>query len=202
MKRATSHFIDDHQSNHTTKINSMFTPILISIICPIFPPVSPFSTYLSSSLRREYLPITMDSLQLMIDTDRIDISQPIDLVQICNTGLFDLKPDARQYGFQLKDEGLARFKSKIHIEVQHASELVISTIERNGGIIWTAYYDMYSLQAMRDAERFFQSGKPIPRRLIPPQDAVEYYSDPKNRGYLADPEAVNRERLVSVVEFS
>lgn len=143
----------------------------------------------------------MDQLQLMIDTDRIDITQPIDLVQLCNTGLFDLKADSRQYGFQLKDEGLSKFTAKIHIEVQHASELVISTIERNGGIIRTAYYDMHSLQAMRNAERFFKSGRPIPRRMIPPQDAVEYYSDPKNRGYLADPEAVNRERLVGM-QFS
>lgn len=138
----------------------------------------------------------MDQLQLMIDTNRLDTSKPIDLVQICNCGLFDLQPASRQYGFQLKDEGIEKFKSKIHIEVQHASELVISTIERFGGVIRTAYYDMDALVAMKDTELFFQRGVPIPDRKIPPQDAIEYYTDPKTRGYLADPEAISNERLV------
>lgn len=138
----------------------------------------------------------MQQLQLMIDTDRLDTSKPIDLVQICNSGLFELLPDSRQYGFQLKDDGIECFKSKIHIEVQHASELVISTIEKLGGVIRTAYYDIASLNAMKNTRKFFKTGKPIPRRMIPPQDAVEYYSDPERRGYLADPEAISRERLV------
>lgn len=33
----------------------------------------------------------------------------------------------------------------------------------------------------------FLSGKPIPRRLHPTQDAVEFYTNAANRGYLADP---------------
>lgn len=143
----------------------------------------------------------MDSLQLMIDLNRVDATKPIDLVQICNSGIFDLKPDIRQYGFQLKDDGIEKFKAKIHIEVQHASELVISTIERNGGVIRTAYYDMISLIAMKNPETFFKRGLPIPKRMIPPQDAIEYYTDPKTRGYLADPEAISRERLVIFFKF-
>lgn len=148
------------------------------------------------SLRREYLPITMQELQLLIDTDRVDTSKPIDVVQLCNAGVFDLQPESRQYGFQLKDDGIDKFKAKIHIEVQHASELIISTIERNGGVIRTAYYDQTALMAIRNTKKFFERGVAIPRRMIPPQDAVEYYTDPKTRGYLADPEAISRERLV------
>jgi large subunit ribosomal protein L15 len=30
---------------------------------------------------------------------------------------------------------------------------------------------------------------------MPPEDAVEYYTDPKNRGYLADPDLVAEERF-------
>lgn len=138
----------------------------------------------------------MQQLQLLIDTDRIDPSRPIDLVQLCNSGVFTLQPSCRQYGFQLKDDGIDKFKSKIHIEVQHASELIISTIERLGGVIRTAYYDMAALTAMKNTKTFFMKGVPIPRRMIPPQDAVEYYADPKTRGYLADPEAISHERLV------
>lgn len=148
------------------------------------------------SLRREYLPITMETLQLMIDCDRLDTSKPIDVVQLCNAGILNLDPSSRQYGFQLKDDGIDKFKAKIHIEVQHASELAISTIERMGGVIRTAYYDMNALMAMKNTRKFFERGVPIPHRMIPPQDAIEYYTDPKTRGYLADPEAICHERLV------
>lgn len=153
-------------------------------------------------MRREYLPITMQELQLMIDTDRLDVSKPIDITQICNTGLFNLQPSSRQYGFQLKDQGIDTFKAKIHIEVQHATELIISTIERLGGVIRTAYYDMNALMAMRNTKTFFERGVPIPKRMIPPQDAIEYYTDPKTRGYLADPEAISYERLVCMTAFN
>lgn len=138
----------------------------------------------------------MQQLQLLIDTDRIDTSKPIDIVQLCNSGIYNLQPSSRQYGFQLKDEGIDKFKAKIHIEVQHASELIISAIERMGGVIRTAYYDMSALMAMKNTKAFFEKGVPIPKRMIPPQDAIEYYTDPKTRGYLADPEAISHERLV------
>lgn len=138
----------------------------------------------------------MQQLQLLIDTNRIDPSRPIDIIQLCNSGVFDLQPASRQCGFQLKDDGIEKFNTKIHIEVQHASELIISTIERLGGVIRTAYYDMAALMAMRNTKTFFERGVPIPKRMIPPQDAIEYYTDPKTRGYLADPEAISYERLV------
>jgi large subunit ribosomal protein L15 len=36
---------------------------------------------------------------------------------------------------------------------------------------------------------------PIPRRNIPPPDKIGYYLEAKNRGYLADPEAIAKERF-------
>lgn len=42
---------------------------------------------------------------------------------------------------------------------------------------------------------FFLRGKPIPKRLLPPEDLVRYYTDPTNRGYLADPSKVSEARL-------
>lgn len=153
----------------------------------------------SSSLRRQYPPITMKQLQLFLDIDRIDAKQPIDLTAFCNTGLYELRPDFHHFGVQLTDEGANQFKAKINIEVQHASELVIATIERQGGVIRTAYYDPHSLWAVRNPNKWFEKGVPIPRRMLPPQDAVDYYTDPKNRGYLADPEAISYERMVSKV---
>lgn len=39
-------------------------------------------------------------------------------------------------------------------------------------------------------------GEPIPRRLLPPTDCLEYYMSAETRGYLANPEEISRERLV------
>lgn len=37
--------------------------------------------------------------------------------------------------------------------------------------------------------------------MIPPQDAIDYYTNPANRGYLADPEKVSEERLVLAQKY-
>lgn len=42
----------------------------------------------------------------------------------------------------------------------------------------------------------FPSGVAIPKRMLPPQHLIDYYSDPKNRGYLADPDLVAKERFI------
>lgn len=40
----------------------------------------------------------------MIDLNRLDITKPIDLTAICKTGLFDIDPEKKHYGFNLTDE--------------------------------------------------------------------------------------------------
>ncbi|OXB72582.1 UNVERIFIED_CONTAM: hypothetical protein H355_013453 [Colinus virginianus] len=37
--------------------------------------------------------------------------------------------------------------------------------------------------------------EPIPKRMLPPEDLVRYYTDASNRGYLADPSKVAEARL-------
>lgn len=147
------------------------------------------------SLKREYPPLTLLQLQTIIDKDRVDISKPIDIASIIKSGIYTLHPDQKQFGIHLTDEGLDNFASKINIEVQWASEQVIAAIERNGGIITTAYYDPHSLFLLNNPKKFFESGQAIPRRMIPPPDAIEYYTSAKTRGYLADPEEISKERL-------
>lgn len=152
-------------------------------------------------MRRQYPPLSLLDLQKMIDSNRLDSSKPIDLVALLNTGLYKLFPDQKQFGVNLTDEGADLFKSKINIEVQWASELVIAAIEKNGGVITTAYYDQHSIQTMLNTKKFFERGIPIPKRMIPPPDALEYYTDPANRGYLADPEKISQERLVLAQKY-
>lgn len=48
---------------------------------------------------------------------------------------------------------------------------------------------------------FVVTGEPIPRRMMPSDDVILYYSDPAFRGYLADPEKVAYERLALSQKF-
>lgn len=125
----------------------------------------------------------------------MDITKPIDLASVVKTGLYTFKPDQKQFGIHLTDEGVDIFSAKINIEVQWASEQVIAAIEKNGGVITTAYYDPHSLFLLNNPKKFFETGQAIPRRMIPPPDAIEYYTSAKFRGYLADPEKISEERL-------
>lgn len=93
------------------------------------------------------------------------------------------------------------FKAKVHIEVQWASPEAIAAVERNGGSIITAYFDIFSVKALADPVAFFKTGQPIPRRLTPPADAIGYYINPANRGYLADPIKVAEERILLAQKF-
>nr|CAG4644219.1 EOG090X0BG9 [Lepidurus arcticus] len=157
--------------------------------------------YKGHHMRREYPPISLLQIQKLIDTGRLNADEPIDLAAICNTKLYFLKPDQRQYGVQLLDEGADLFRAKINLEVQWATEPVIAAVERNGGVITTAFYDVMSLWALINPLNFFNKGAPIPKRQLPPQDLVSFYSNPQNRGYLADPEEVAQERLILAQKF-
>lgn len=140
-------------------------------------------------------------------------------------------------------QGMDHFCATVNLEVQWASEATISAVERNGGVITTAYFDPISLETAVNPIAFFKRGliflpliylwclfllrimplkaltqyfwcicqclysfllifpgfpsvgKAIPRRMLPPQNLIEYYTDPKNRGYLADPQLVAEERF-------
>ena len=89
----------------------------------------------------------------------------------------------------------------MHLEVQWADEQTIAAVERNGGKITTAYYDLHSVLALADPYNFLKSGQPIPRRLTPPGNLLEFYINPANRGYLADPAAVEKEREVLAQKY-
>jgi large subunit ribosomal protein L15 len=150
---------------------------------------------------RQFPPLTLHQLQLAIDTNRLDVSKPIDMGALCGTGVFFLNPEKNHFGFNLTSEGMDLFKAKINIEVQWADEQTIAAVERNGGRITTAYYDLHSVLALSDPIRFFKTGVPIPRRLTPPGNLLQFYSEPRNRGYLADPALVEEDREVLAQKY-
>ena len=72
--------------------------------------------------QRQFPPLSLEKLQLMIDTERLDISQPIDMATLCGTRVCAIDPSKNQFGFNLTSEGMDKFSAKINIEVQWASE--------------------------------------------------------------------------------
>lgn len=145
--------------------------------------------------RRQYPPFSLLQLQMLIDTKLVDPNKPIDLASICNSNHYDISTTDNHYGVHLTSDGMDNFCTCVNIEVQYAREPVIASIERYGGRITTAFYDIKSIFALSNPYKFFQSGEPIPKRLLPPPNAIDYYTDPKNRGYLADPVEVEKERF-------
>lgn len=153
------------------------------------------------SLRHQYPPLSLRKLQYLIDLGRVDPSQPIDLTQLVNSRGVTMQPLKRDYGVQLVDEGADIFCAKVNLEVQRASEAAIAAVERNGGVITTSYYDQRSLQILIKPVPFFMAGKPIPKRMLPGEDLLPYYTDASNRGYLADPEKIQAARLALAKKY-
>lgn len=98
-------------------------------------------------------------------------------------------------------QGMDCFAAKVNLEVQWASEAAIAAVERNGGVLTTAYFDIFSVKALTDPVSFFRKGNPIPKRLTPPADCIGYYTDAANRGYLADPRLIAKERLILAQKY-
>lgn len=124
-------------------------------------------------------------------------------------------------------QGADIFCAKVNLEVQVASETAIAAIERNGGVITTSYYDPRSLRKCTvydfSTNRFefdtpmlkiffvlevlikpvphFISGQPIPKRMLPGEDLLPYYTDASNRGYLANLDEVQAARLALAKKY-
>lgn len=169
--------------------------------CPWYLTVPAERYYQHFDARRQYPPLTLQQLQMLIDTNLVDPNLPIDLATLCNSNHYDIHISDNHFGVHLTSQGIDNFCSRVNIEVQYAKEPVIAAIERNGGRITTAYFDILSVNALADPYKFFDKGEPIPKRLLPPPNAIEYYTDPKNRGYLADPEQVEKERNILAQKY-
>jgi len=145
--------------------------------------------------QRQFPPLSLSQLQLMIDTNRINPDEPIDMGSLCGSKIAFIEPQKNHFGFNLTSDGMDNFTAKVNIEVQWADEQTIAAVERAGGRITCAYYDIHSVIALSNPVKFFKSGSPIPRRLTPPVNMLEFYVLAKNRGYLADPQEVIEERF-------
>jgi len=157
---------------------------------------NPTQKWCKERFEASYIPLSLKTLQITIDLGNLDPSQPIDITQLSLTGQFSIDARQEHAGFMLEEEGMDSFVTPINLEVQHASEAAIAAIERAGGTVTTAYYDPYSLSAATNPLKFFKRGAFIPRRMLPHQKHIEYYSDYRSRGYLADPDRIAEDRFV------
>lgn len=87
-------------------------------------------------------------------------------------------------------QGADVFTSSVNIEVSRASKSAIEAVERNGGIITTAYYNKLGLRALLKPEKF--RDRCLPRRALPGKKMMRYYLNPDNRGYLLTREGQQR----------
>lgn len=157
--------------------------------------------YKEFDARRQYPPYSLLHLQMLVDMNLINPDEPIDVATLCNANHFELDPSSNHFGVHLTDDGIDNFEACVNIEVQYAREPVIAAIERAGGRITTAFFDIKSISALANPFKFFELGEPIPKRLLPPRNAIDYYTDPKNRGYLADPAAIEHERVMLAQKY-
>uniref|UniRef100_A0A6G1SL44 Large ribosomal subunit protein uL15m n=1 Tax=Aceria tosichella TaxID=561515 RepID=A0A6G1SL44_9ACAR len=169
--------------------------------CPWYLRVPAERYYENFDARRQYPPLNLQQLQMMCDMNLIDTNKPVDLATLCNTNHYQIQVTDNHYGVHLTSGGIDNFYACLNIEVQYAKEPVIAAIERNGGRITTAYFDIKSVSCLADPYKFFKKGEPIPKRMLPPPNAIDYYTDPKNRGYLADPAEVEKERQILAQKY-
>jgi len=161
-----------------------------------------YGYYRETHLKRQYFPFTLWQLQNMIDMGRIDPDQPIDLNAIANSRVFGMLPcESTYFGVYLLSQGANIFKAQVNIEVQIADDLAIAAVEKTGGVISTSFYDRMSYEDLVDPVGFFMKGKPIRKRLLPPQELITYYTDPKKRGYLSDPGLIREERARLAMQY-
>lgn len=58
----------------------------------------------TSSVRRQYPPLSLLQLQRLIDLGRVNPDEPIDLTTLCNTKVIRVVPERNHYGINLTDE--------------------------------------------------------------------------------------------------
>ncbi|CAO3595121.1 unnamed protein product [Absidia cylindrospora] len=131
---------------------------------------------------KEYQELNLDRLQHWINTGRIDASQPITMKHLLDSRCIHKIED----GVKILSVGADTFTTPITIEVSRASQKAIDAIEKAGGKITTRYYNALALRATVHPEKFVK----IPKFAAPlRKEDIKYYSDIKNRGYLAQSES-------------
>merc|ERR1712193_314569 len=104
-------------------------------------------------------------------------------------------------GIRLVANGANELKTPLNIEMQMADREAIAAVERVGGVYYSAYYDRNSIEAAVNPVDYFLKGRPIEKRMSPPNHLWEYYTRPEFRGYLAKSEQIEEEKRNMAREY-
>ncbi|BFZ64360.1 YmL10 [Saitoella coloradoensis] len=90
-------------------------------------------------------------------------------------------------GVKLLGDGAEKFTTPITIYVSRASDTAIAAVEAAGGKIYTVYHNRLGLRSLLKPYKFAERG--LPKQAQPTRrDMIEYYKNPKKRGFLANEE--------------
>lgn len=142
--------------------------------------------------KMHYRPLNLNRLQFFIDSGRLNPNAPITMYHLWRSGVTGGRI---KDGVVLLGGGTTWFQAKVDIEVSKASKTAIKAIERQGGKITCAYYNKLGLRLLLKPEKF--EGKRIPRRARPNTKLMEYYTSVENRGYLVDPDELEKARQLT-----
>ncbi|KAJ1928313.1 YmL10 [Tieghemiomyces parasiticus] len=128
--------------------------------------------------KKEYQVLNLDRLQHWVRLGRLDPTQPITMKHLQATRCVNNIKD----GVKLLSQGYEHFKTKLTIEVSKASPGAMAAIEAAGGQVTCVYHNTLAMRALLHPEKFDK----LPKFALPTNHKVlAWYSDPKNRGYLA-----------------
>ncbi|GAA5858472.1 hypothetical protein JCM8547_007322 [Rhodosporidiobolus lusitaniae] len=133
--------------------------------------------------KEQLMPLNLDRLQHWIDRGLIDPSRPITMRELYETRCVHGVKD----GVKLLGDGADNLTTpNLHITVSKASKSAIEAVERLGGTLIARYENRLTLRALVRPESFYLKGRALPGKADPvSRRDLLYYSDMKNRGYLA-----------------
>lgn len=133
----------------------------------------------------EMSPLNLDTLQTWIDAGRLDPSAPITLKHLLDSRAVHGIKD----GVKLLGRGANIFKSPITIEVSRASASAIAAIEAAGGTVTTRYFTKDGIRRLTKPHLYADEDGVVEMPRLADASSrwdLEYYRDPKHRGYLSD----------------
>lgn len=137
----------------------------------------------TNAFAHETVPLNLGRLQLWIDTGRLDPSQPITIRELFRSRCIHQTGDG---GVKLLAQSSERLRQPINLVVSRASVSAIKAVESLGGTITCKFYTPLSIRAAVKPEKWTDRGRVVPEDPIPlGRRDLMYYTDMKNRGYLA-----------------
>jgi len=133
---------------------------------------------------KKYQPVNLERLQHWIQEGRLN-GENVTMADLLDSRCIHKIED----GVKLLAEGAEDFKVPVHIEVSRASRKAIEAIEKAGGSVTCRYYNSLGLRVLTRPEKWEFRSLPKFAEPVKVKDK-QWYSDPKNRGYLADPAAI------------